>query len=605
MPGLDRVAEGQKPRDRRRPTRRLGAVALVGLAAILLNAAGASAMTTISPLAGTRDASARTQVSFLGASVSEIHDVSVVGSRSGVHTGRLEDYASATGASFLPTRPFVAGEHVSVTAVVGATPNAHQVTSDFAIARPAAYRFNPPAKSARVKPGTVQSFVSAPTLKPTTVAMTIHSPLAAPGDVFMTFGHGYGQSGPMILDGSGGLVWFKAIPKGTAAMDFQLDSYEGKPALVWWQGSVSNLGIGFGVDEIYDSSYRPIAHITGGNGYKVGLHDVQITPEGSAFVTTNTLVHADLSSAGGPREGVLIDSILQEIDIKTGLVMFEWHSYGHVALRDSYSKRRSSKTQPWDYFHLNSVCRGPDGNLLISARNTSTLYNVSISTGQVLWRIGGKRSTFRMGAATGMAYQHDARWQPDYTITVFDDGAVPQKHSQSRAIRLRIDWVHRTVHLVGRYVHTPALLAGSQGSDQSLPNGDSFVGWGEQPYFTEFSPSGQIVLDGHVPSPGQSYRAYKFPWSATPGYPPAIAVKSTGGGVKTVYASWNGATEVAQWRVLAGATPSSLTPLLTTTRTGFETSMPVKSAMTNFAVQAIDKAARVLGVSPTVAAAGT
>ncbi len=580
---------------------RLAAVVGTTAAILAVIAAQANAI-TISPLPGTRDASAQTQISFLGVPASEIRDISVVGSRSGAHNGRVEPYASEAGASFLPAHPFAAGEQVRVSALLGPPTGAHRTWSSFVIARPAAYRLVPFATSTQVKPGLVQSFVSEPTLKPTTVAVTVDSPLAAPGDIFMTFGHGYGQAGPMILDGAGRLVWFKPAPKGTVTMDFQTDSYQDKPALVWWQGRIANLGIGFGVDEIYDSSYRPVAQITGGNGYKVGLHDVQITPSGAALLTTNTLVHADLSSAGGPHDGVLIDSILQEIDIKTGLVMFEWHAYGHIALRDSYSRMHASPTQPWDYFHLNSVDQGPDGNLLISARNTSTVYDIGMATGQVLWRIGGKYPSFKMGAGTGIAFQHDARWQPDYTITLFDDGAVPQRHSQSRAIRIAIDWTHRSVHLVGRYVHAPALLAGSQGSEQILPNGDSFVGWGERPYFTEFTPSGQIVLDGHVPAPGQSYRAYKFPWSATPSKPPAIAVKTTTTASDTVYASWNGATAVTAWRVLAGATPAALSPIVAVAKSGFETAIPISTTAKRFAVQALDASGRVLGVSTTVTA---
>lgn len=575
-------------------------VAVVGVAAtILMTVAAPATATTISPLPGTRDASPRTQISFLGVPTSEIRDISVVGSRSGAHAGRLQAYASATGASFLPTRPFIDGERVTVSAVLGA----HRAASSFTIARPAAYRLVPFATSTRANSSLAQSFVSEPALKPTTVAVTVDSPLAAPGDIFMTFGHGYGQAGPMILDGAGRLVWFTPTPKGTVAMDFKTESYQGKPALVWWQGQIANLGIGFGVDEVYDSSYRQIAQITGGNGYRAGLHDVRITPGGAALLTTNTLVHADLSSAGGPHDGVLIDSIVQEIDVKTGLVMFEWHSYGHVALWDSYSPTHTSPTQPWDYFHLNSVDRGPGGNLLISARNTSTVYDISTATGQILWRIGGKYSSFKMGAGTGIAFQHDARWQPDHTITIFDDGAVPQRHSQSRAIRIAIDWTHRFVHLVGRYVHTPALLAGSQGSEQILPNGDSFVGWGERPYFTEFTPSGQIVLDGHVPAPGQSYRAYKFPWSATPSQPPAIAARTTAStGTDTIYASWNGATAVTAWRVLAGTSPTTLAPATTASKTGFETAIPIRTTATHVAVQALDASGHVLAISPVVSA---
>ncbi len=576
----------------------------LGVAVAVLAAAAAAHATqvTISPLPGTPDASPQTQISFLGAAAGQIHNVSVVGSHSGTHTGRLESYASSVGASFLPSRPFLAGEQVAVRATVGRT----AVGTEFTVAHPDNYDYRSSASASAAQtapaPAPGQSFVTAPTLQPPAVSVDYDSPQAAPGDVFLTFAHGAGQSGPMIVDGSGRLVWFKPVPKDMTATNFQVERYEGRPALVWWQGYIPSLGIGFGTDEIYGSNYRPLTQIKAGNGYEADLHDAQITPHGSAFITANTLVHTNLASGGGPHEGVLVDSLAQEIDIKTGLVMFEWHSYGHVALSESYSPPHGSSGEPWDWFHLNSISPGPDDDLLISSRNTSALYDVSLASGRVLWRIGGKHPTFKMDGGTGMAYQHDARWQPDHTITVFDDGAVPKKHSQSRAIRLAIDWVHLTVHLVDRDVRTPPLLTGSQGNDQVLPNGDSFVGWGEVPYFTEFSPSGQVVFEGRMPYPAQSYRAYKFPWSATPSDPPAIVVKRAGAGADTVYASWNGATAVSQWRVLAGANAKSMSPIVTFAKSGFESSVSVPSTATHFAVQALDAEGHLLGSSPTVTA---
>jgi Arylsulfotransferase (ASST) len=591
-------------------------------------------MVTISPLPGTYDASPQTQISFLGAPSNEIRDVSVRGSSSGAHSGRLQAYVSAPGVSFLPSHPFIGGEQVQVSALVGPSSGARRVTSSFTIARLANFSLGPSGSAAAgrgsfsvarkssatgiaassfsnlarasataPKPGTVQSFVSEPSIQPSTVTVTTDLPTAEPGDIFLTFNHGYGEAGTMIVDGSGRLVWFKPAPKGDIAMDLQAQRYQGSPVLVWWQGHISGMGVGFGEDELYDSSYRPVARITGGNGYQADLHEVQLTPRGSAFITAYTAVNADLSSAGGSRGGALLDSVLQEIDIRTGLVMFEWHAWGHIALSDSFWQLPSSAAEPWDFFHINSISPGPEGNLLVSARNTWAAYDVSSSTGQVLWRLGGKKSSFKGGAGTGMAWQHDVRWQSDHTITAFDDGATPKKHSQSRAIRERIDWKRRALTLVGRAVHSPALLAGSQGSDEILPNGDSFVGWGSEPYFSEFTPSGQIVFDAHIPYPGQSYRAYRFPWSATPSYAPAIAVRAGTSGHATVYASWNGATGVAQWRVLAGPSPSSLAPIATAASKGFETVIPVASRATRFAVQALDSSGQVLSTSATIAAA--
>jgi len=294
---------------------------------------------------------------------------------------------------------------------------------------------------------------------------------------------------------------------------------------------------------------------------------------------------------------------VQQVDVKTGLVMFEWHAYGHVALDDSYANSPHDPNRPWDFFHVNSISPDPwgDGDLLISSRNTWTVYEINHRSGSILWRIGGKKSTFRMGPGTGTAYQHDARWQPDHTLTIFDNGATPKAHSQSRAIREQIDFKHRIVKLLARVVRTPPLLSGSQGNDQALGNGDSFVGWGETPYFTEFNAAGQAVFDAHLPAPAQVYRSFRFPWSATPAAPPAIALKVTGATTTTLYASWNGATGVSAWRVLGGVNPATLSPLASAPSAGFETAIAVPSAAPVFAVQALGPAGEVLAISHALA----
>jgi hypothetical protein len=142
------------------------------------------------------------------------------------------------------------------------------------------------------------------------------------------------------------------------------------------------------------------------------------------------------------------------------------------------------------------------------------------------------------------------------------------------------------------------LLSGSQGDSDTLPDGDTFVGWGEQPYITEFSPSGEVVFDARLPAPGQSYRAYRVPWSATPTTPPSIAVRSAGPGTVAIYASWNGATAVRSWRVLGGDNSNGLSPVADVTRTGFETTIPLPATHQWFAVQALGADGRVLATSP-------
>lgn len=558
---------------------------------------------TISPLPGTPDASPHTQISFLGVPQSEIGDVSVVGSRSGRHSGHLEAYASAHGASFLPSRGFVQGERVQVSALVGPKGAQKRVSSSFTIARLFHYDF-PAAKShhASSSNADVQSFVSAPGVQTPRVSVTAHSPKATPGDIFFGSNEGSAAWGPTIINEKGQLVWFHEVPQGDHAMDFKVAEYEGKPVLVWWQGFIPPIGLGFGEDEIYSASYQHIATIKAGNGYHADLHEVLLRPQGSAFTTAYTLVQADTRPEGGFSNGGLADAVLQEIDVKTGLVMFEWHAYGHVPLSESYSKASSSHGWPFDFFHMNSVSMDPsgDGNFLISSRNMRAGYEINHLTGRILWHLGGKDSSFTMGPGTRTAYQHDIQWAPDHTITIFDNGGSPPIHKESRALRERIDFKTKSVKIVSIFNHEPPLSAQSQGDVQLLSDGDTFVGWGQEPYFSEFGPKGEVLFSAHLPTQASSYRAYRFPWSGTPSEPPRIAVENGAGGALDVYASWNGATDVSSWRVLGGTSKGHLSAIATAPRVSFQTETSVHTSDSLLAVQALSQSGTVLGTSATV-----
>jgi Arylsulfotransferase (ASST) len=600
--GVAQVRRSEKPITRLAATFMLAS--LLTLASLgVARAASSAPPVTISPLPGTPDASPYTQISFLGVPANEIADVSVVGSHSGTHSGRLASYDSAPGASFLPSEGFTEGEQVNVSALVGPAHHQQRVSSSFQIARLFHYRFPTKTIHEAVTSGSsVQSFVSDPTLHPTTVSVQADLPSASAGDIFFAFNEGTAQWGPTILNGAGQLLWFQPVPSDEHAMDFKTAEYEGQPVLVWWQGYIAPIGVGFGQDEIYNDHYQPVAHIDGGNGYHADLHELLITPAGQAYITAYTLVQANLSSVHGHSNAGLLDAVMQEIDIKTGLVMFEWHAYGHVALSESYSGPPSTTSWPYDYFHINSISLDPsgDGNFLISARNTWAGYEIEHRSGRILWQLGGKHPSFKMGPGTETAYQHDIRWQANNTITAFDDGASPQAHKQSRTIHEQIEWKTKAVKLISAQVHSPSLLADSQGNFQLLADGDSLVGWGQEPFITEYAGNGEVLFQVQLPGRGNSYRAYRLPWSGTPKALPSIAVRSAGTGMLDVYVSWNGATEVSSWRVLGWQDIHHVARLATVAKTGFETAIPVSSGQTWYSVQALGASGQVLATSSAV-----
>jgi hypothetical protein len=559
--------------------------------------AAATGGVAVSPQPGTPDASASTQISFLGAAGTKVSGVRVSGSRSGAHSGVLRAYSTGTGESFLPSHPFRAGEKVTVHAQAGGA----AVSTSFTIAHQAPVS----QKQFPLNPGdakAVQHYSSAPSLTPSTVKITTAAkPGAAPGDLFLAPYQGKGTPGPMIAEQDGSLVWFKPLPAGETATNLQVQQYEGKPVLTWWQGRVLEVGFGQGAIEVYDTSYKHVRTIRAGNGYHADLHEIHLTPEGTAWNDQFDPIKMNLSSAGGKSDGVLTDSIIQEIDIKTGLVMWEWHALGHIPLSES-NNPAPKYSYPWDYVHINSISPGPNGDVLLSSRNTWALYDVDIASGQIRWRLGGRHSSLRLGAGTREYWQHDAEWQPGGLISVFDNGSTPPKEKQSRGILLKPDTAGHTVSLVKAFTN-PArtLLAASQGNTLSLPGGAWLMGYGGLPNFTEYDSSGHVLLDGTLGKNVQDFRTYLAPWSATAPGRPSLSAK-VAGGAATVAVSWNGATSVASWRVLAGASSGSLAPVATAAKAGFETTLKASTAGPYFAVQALDGSGNVLGTSATVKA---
>jgi hypothetical protein len=453
-------------------------------------------------------------------------------------------------------------------------------------------------------PPPTMHFRSRPDLTPPVVTVSASKPSQAAGDIFIAPKQDATQKGPEILDDTGQPVWFR--PVAEQATDFREQTYEGEPVLTWWEGPpdapVSGSGIGHGV--IADSSYQQIARVDTSFGSDTAdLHEFQLTPRGTALLTVYRIVPRNLSSVGGPVNGKAVDCVVEEIDVATGSVIFIWHSIDHVALSESYlatpPKTGKGSATAYDYFHVNSVDLEPDGDLLVSARNTHAVYEIDENTGAIVWELGGKRSTFAMGAGTKFAWQHDARRQSDGTITIFDDEASPAAAKESRAIRIRLDLNHKQATLVSSFAD--GTLAASQGNAQVLPNGDTFVGWGSVPRMTEFSRSGQVVFDATFSKGDDSYRAYRFPWTGTPITVPSIAVAKGMGDDATVSASWNGATEVTQWRVVGGINSENLKPVGgEVAKQGFETTLNVETSDPYLAVEALDADGGVLARSAAV-----
>ena len=447
------------------------------------------------------------------------------------------------------------------------------------------------------QPGQAWSFRSRPDLQPPVITVRRQARDTAPGYVFVAPKNGPDENGPgqdgcVILDDQGQPVWLDLLQdEAPDVMNFKMQTYKGEPVLTWWVGR--HTGYGQGEYVILDRAYREVKRFGAGHGYQGDHHEFLITPQDTALITIYNKVPVDTSSMGGSANGTVLDGIAQEIDIETGEVLFEWLSLKHVSLDESYNK-------PYDYFHINSIDVYDKDHLLISSRNTWTVYKVNRKTGVVVWRFGGKKSDFEMGLGTRTAFQHDARWHGDGTLTVFDNGGGSWVHEQSRAIRVELDEDAMKASLVREYTHPGNLLSATQGSVQILPGGNVFVGWGSEPYFSEFSRDGRLLFDAGFPAEGESYRAFRFPWKGHPQEAPAVVAEPGKEGKVTLYVSWNGATEVDTWQVLAGGGPDELEPVGSAPRKGFETALTLQTDESHVAVRAQDVSGRVLGESETL-----
>src|SRR5919112_1140632 len=424
-----------------------------------------------------------------------------------------------------------------------------------------------PLPAARVPSDGMWAFRSRPDLNPPAVEVATEArDDTAPGYIFVAPEKGgAGKGGSMIIDDRGQVVWFHPLrgPYGRT-MNFEAQAYQGRDVLTWGQTP--------GEYVIFDA------------------------------------VPQDLASVGGSKDSVAIQGIVQELDIQTGEVLFEWRSIDHVALEETYVTPSEDHYPGIDYFHLNSVDVDHDNNLLISARETSAVYKIDRKTGEVIWRLGGKKSDFEMGEGARFAFQHDARRLPDGTISIFDNGSLvfengtPKAVEESRAIVLELDEERMRASLVREYTHPEKQYADAAGNMQVLPNGNVFVGWGRALAVSEFSEDGELLFDLRVSPEHRSYRAFRFAWSGNPSDQPAAVAERTSENELEVYASWNGATEIESWEVLAGLHPGRLESVGSVPRDGFETAMVVKTSEPYVAVLAKHRSGRVLGASTPVEA---
>jgi Arylsulfotransferase (ASST) len=391
-----------------------------------------------------------------------------------------------------------------------------------------------PAAAIVASPAAADTTSSAATPPPITVTTGTSAP--GQGDLFLTPTDATTSypNGAEIATPAGKEIWFHQAPTGDVDADFRPQTLHGRPVLTFWEGTNFG-GLSDGTDYIYNDHYQQIAAIHAGDGLTTDGHEFQVTNQGTAWVLSYDTATVNLSSINGPTDQSVIEAYVQEIDIRTGRVLFSWNAADHVPYSQSEQPLPTSASTPWDWFHVNAVKLLPDGNLLVDARDTWTTYKVSGHTGQILWQLGGKDSSFKLAAAPGQSlndageifsWQHDPEQVGPDEYTVFDNESAgvantgvgsTSEFGYARVVTIKLNqWTH-TATLVASDNEPQDEVATSQGNGQRLPGGGELIGWGILPDVSEFDASGNLVFNAEFPTGVNTYRAYLLPWNAPAG----------------------------------------------------------------------------------------
>lgn len=577
----------------------------------------ASAPTVLAfPGPGWTTASPRTTIVFRGASAAQLRPVRVIGSRTGLHVGALVSSRVGMGAVFTPAHPFAPGEHVRVTTAQRVR-GAGSTTYTFGVAIPVRASLFPPEPSGptlnpRMATNAAASgvrncvphvwhFHTRPHFHPVADCVSRRAVGTARGLIFTTPSPvSHRQHGPTIFDNRGNVVWYRPMPY-KSVHNLSVVTYHNRRLLAFHvQHRRGKPGDHSAAVLLFNHHYRRVAKVTAQNGYEMDGHEFQVRGNAAWFGANHAIIDP---ASGDP----VLEYVVQKINIRTGELLFEWHSLPEIKTSYSYVPPRAGKA--WDYFHGNAIDPLPGGGFLLSGRNTSAVYQIS-ATGKVLWTMGGKHDTFAIAARHPhwqFCFQHDVRAVGHDRLTIFDNGGKGPgcpKH-KARVEEFAYDPSSGAVVRTTKYSSYAAssdgrgYLVSAVGSARFLQNGDLMVSWGTVGHITEFTPQHRVNFDLTLAQ--KTYRGVRWRWFGNPTDRPAVAASRVRAHVN-LYASWNGSTHVTWWRALAGASRRDLHPVgHRFRRSGFETHIRVTTHARYVAVRAIGVHGRALGHSAVIA----
>lgn len=307
-----------------------------------------------------------------------------------------------------------------------------------------------------------------------------------------------------ILNNNGSTFWYQQ--RGSIAYDF-------KPQPNGHLTFYANLPPRY-VE--FDGNYNLVHTYSCGNGYTTDMHELQLLPNGNAFLMAYDPEIVDMSQIvpGGNPNATVIGLIIQEIDQQNN-VLFQWRSWDHMLITDATHENLTDSVI--DYIHGNAIELDYDNNILISSRHIDEITKINHTTGDIIWRFGGKNNMFTIiNDSIRFSHQHDIRRLANGHVTFFDNGSF-RFPEYSRAVEYSLDETNHTATLVWQYQRNPQAVSTWGGNVQRLPNGNTFIAWGGcVNTFTEVQPNETVVFEASY-NPGIfTYRGFKYSWPLMP-----------------------------------------------------------------------------------------
>ena len=445
--------------------------------------------------------------------------------------------------------------------------------------------------------GPLSQYKSRPDIYAPGFNMTIYDENAVtPGYIFIGAYQTF-QQGLYIYDNRGNLVYsgFGATGGGPSH-NFHVCSINGTDQLCYITGA-QNSGYVRGYGLVMDNTLTTVTSVKSGGGLaNFDEHEFNVVDDGRNVLMTlyepeqYDLTDWDVSTG----QGWIMNCYFQKLELGTNRLLFEWSALDHVPIDETTVGPNSTEvsgngldaTSPWDWFHINAVDQNVDGDYLVSARHVSTIYKISGQDGHIIWRVGGKRSDFSFSPGQNFTFQHDARFREENAtttiISLFDNGSNGYNNTKrySSGLILKLDHTDNSVTFLREYIAPLKLLSASQGNLQIMgPNSawntaNTFHGWGNNAYISEYKNDGTMVQMGYFATTGSmNYRAFKYNYTMNPTDAPALFTYAQTNSSSTVYyASWNGATRVASWRFYSSSSQNGPWAVIDTVqKKGFET----------------------------------